>query len=85
MDMSVVEAEEKPVNVNEVPEYAAEIHTYLREMEVRSTCFLLSLVIFGLWLNICFPVGENQTQGRLHEEAARHNQQHEGHPGGLAS
>ena len=35
MDMSVVEGEEKPVNVNEVPEYAAEIHTYLREMEVR--------------------------------------------------
>uniref|UniRef100_A0A3Q2E564 Cyclin-A2 n=1 Tax=Cyprinodon variegatus TaxID=28743 RepID=A0A3Q2E564_CYPVA len=36
MDMSVVEAEEKPVNVNEVPEYAAEIHTYLREMEVKT-------------------------------------------------
>lgn len=36
MDMSVVEGEEKPVNVNEVPEYAAEIHTYLREMEVKS-------------------------------------------------
>lgn len=35
MDMSVVEGEEKPVNVNEVPEYAAEIHKYLREMEVR--------------------------------------------------
>ncbi len=37
MDMSVVEGEEKPVNVNEVPEYAAEIHAYLREMEVRSS------------------------------------------------
>ncbi|XP_070692732.1 cyclin-A2 [Pempheris klunzingeri] len=36
MDMSVVEGEEKPVNVNEVPEYAAEIHTYLREMEVKT-------------------------------------------------
>lgn len=36
MDMSVVEGEEKTVNVNEVPEYAAEIHTYLREMEVRN-------------------------------------------------
>lgn len=36
MDMSVVEGEEKPVNVNEVPEYAAEIHTYLRELEVKT-------------------------------------------------
>lgn len=36
MDMSVVEGEEKPVNVNEVPEYAAEIHAYLREMEVKT-------------------------------------------------
>uniref|UniRef100_A0A7N6FHE9 Cyclin-A2 n=1 Tax=Anabas testudineus TaxID=64144 RepID=A0A7N6FHE9_ANATE len=36
MDMSVVEGEEKPVNVNEVPEYAAEIHKYLREMEVKT-------------------------------------------------
>ncbi|KAM9849923.1 cyclin-A2 [Aulostomus maculatus] len=36
MDMSVVEGEEKPADVNDVPEYAAEIHTYLREMEVKS-------------------------------------------------
>ncbi|KAK2848829.1 hypothetical protein Q5P01_008663 [Channa striata] len=36
MDMSVVEREEKPVDVNEVPEYAAEIHTYLREMEIKT-------------------------------------------------
>ncbi|KAM4555205.1 cyclin-A2 isoform 1-T2 [Odontesthes bonariensis] len=36
MDMSVVQGEEKAVNVNEVPEYAAEIHTYLREMEVKT-------------------------------------------------
>ncbi|KAI3351077.1 hypothetical protein L3Q82_005642 [Scortum barcoo] len=36
MDMSVVEGEEKQVDVNEVPEYAAEIHTYLREMEVKT-------------------------------------------------
>lgn len=36
MDMSVVEGEEKPVAVNEVQEYAAEIHTYLREMEVKT-------------------------------------------------
>ena len=33
--MSVVEGEEKHSNVNDVPEYAAEIHTYLREVEVR--------------------------------------------------
>lgn len=33
--MSVVEGEEKPVNVNEVSEYATEIHEYLRELEVR--------------------------------------------------
>lgn len=37
MDMSVVEGEEKPVNVNEVPEYAAEIHEYLRDLEVRDS------------------------------------------------
>ncbi|XP_068439465.1 cyclin-A2 [Clinocottus analis] len=36
MDMSVVEGEEKLVDVNEVPEYAAEIHTYLRDMEVKT-------------------------------------------------
>lgn len=35
MDMSVVEGEDKPATVDEVPEYAAEIHTYLREMEVN--------------------------------------------------
>lgn len=37
MDMSVIEGEEKPVNVNEVPEYAAEIHEYLRELEVMDS------------------------------------------------
>lgn len=37
MDMSVVEGEDKPANVNEVPEYAAEIHAYLREMEVNGS------------------------------------------------
>lgn len=37
MDMSVVEGEDKPANVNEVPEYAAEIHAYLREMEVSGS------------------------------------------------
>lgn len=34
MDMSIVEGEERAVNVNEVPDYAAEIHTHLRAMEV---------------------------------------------------
>lgn len=51
MDMSVVEGEEKPVAVNEVQEYAAEIHTYLREMEVRNTIKLnLCLTFFQLGL-----------------------------------
>lgn len=36
MDMSVIEGEEKAVNVNDAPEYAAEIHTYLREMEEKT-------------------------------------------------
>lgn len=36
MDMSVAEEEGKVPDVNEVPEYAAEIHTYLREMEVKT-------------------------------------------------
>ncbi|KAM9375675.1 cyclin-A2 isoform 1-T1 [Pholidichthys leucotaenia] len=36
MNMSVVGEEEKHVNVNEAPEYAAEIHTYLREIEVKT-------------------------------------------------
>ncbi|CAJ1059104.1 cyclin-A2 [Xyrichtys novacula] len=36
MDMSVVEGEEKPVNINGVTEYAAEIYTHLREMEVKT-------------------------------------------------
>nr|CAA53212.1 cyclin A(2) [Mus musculus] len=34
MDMSIV-LEDKPVNVNEVPDYQEDIHTYLREMEVK--------------------------------------------------
>ncbi|CAL8354726.1 unnamed protein product [Merluccius merluccius] len=36
MDMSLVEGGEKPADVTEVPDYAAEIHTYLREMEVKT-------------------------------------------------
>ncbi|XP_060741708.1 cyclin-A2 [Tachysurus vachellii] len=35
MDMSIVEGEERTVNVNEVTEYTAEIHTHLREIEVK--------------------------------------------------
>lgn len=35
MDMSVIDGEERPTNVNEVSDYATEIHTHLREMEVR--------------------------------------------------
>ncbi|XP_031232491.1 cyclin-A2 [Mastomys coucha] len=35
MDMSIVLEDEKPVNVNEVPDYQEDIHTYLREMEVK--------------------------------------------------
>lgn len=34
MDMSIVDEEEKAVGSNEVLDYAEEIHTYLREMEV---------------------------------------------------
>nr|XP_006629263.1 PREDICTED: cyclin-A2 [Lepisosteus oculatus] len=36
MDMSVCDAEEKPRDANEVPDYAVEIHKYLREMEIKS-------------------------------------------------
>lgn len=36
MDMSVIEGEEKPIDVNNVPDYIEEIHSYLREMELRS-------------------------------------------------
>nr|XP_057920586.1 cyclin-A2 [Doryrhamphus excisus] len=36
MDMSLMEGDDKTANVTDVPEYAHEIHTYLREMEVKS-------------------------------------------------
>ncbi|KAG7264306.1 hypothetical protein CRUP_020992 [Coryphaenoides rupestris] len=36
MDMSLVEGEEKLVDVHEVLDYAEEIHAYLREMEVKT-------------------------------------------------
>lgn len=35
MEMSIIDSEERPTNVNEVSDYATEIHTHLREMEVR--------------------------------------------------
>ncbi|XP_016021127.2 cyclin-A2 [Rousettus aegyptiacus] len=35
MDMSIVLEDEKPVSVNEVPDYHEDIHTYLREMEIK--------------------------------------------------
>ncbi|XP_075056419.1 cyclin-A2 [Mixophyes fleayi] len=35
MDMSIVDEEEKTVRSNEVLDYADEIHTYLREMEIK--------------------------------------------------
>lgn len=35
MDMSIVLEDEKPVSVNEVPDYHEDIHTYLREMELK--------------------------------------------------
>lgn len=48
MDMSIVLEEEKPVSVNEVPDYHEDIHTYLREMEVKAlrTTFY---VIYPVW------------------------------------
>lgn len=42
MDMSVVEGEERNVNINEVADYAADIHTHLGEMEVCMHAGLVS-------------------------------------------
>ncbi|KPP61464.1 cyclin A2-like [Scleropages formosus] len=36
MDISILDTEEKPANVICVPDYATEIHSYLREMELKS-------------------------------------------------
>lgn len=47
MDMSIVEGEERNVNVNEVPDYASEIHTHLREMEVDQHGFVLGVLYTG--------------------------------------
>lgn len=55
MDMSLVEGEEKPVDVNEVPEYAEEIYKYLREMEVSSSSQpQIFFQLPGLFRNIVF-------------------------------
>ena len=35
MDTSIVLEDEKPGNVNEGPDYHEDVHTYLREMEVK--------------------------------------------------
>ncbi|XP_044127650.1 cyclin-A2 [Bufo gargarizans] len=35
MDMSIVDEEEKTVSSKEVPDYVEDIHTYLREMEIK--------------------------------------------------
>lgn len=49
----MVEGEDKPPAVNEVPEYAAEIHTYLREMEVNwapiSKCFCFHIAVLQMF------------------------------------
>lgn len=44
MDMSIVESEERTVNVNEVTDYASEIHTHLRAMEVCMSVFWESCI-----------------------------------------
>lgn len=44
MDMSIVEGEERTMNVNEVTDYAAEIHTHLREMEVCKCGYMLEVL-----------------------------------------
>ena len=47
MDISVTsEAEEKKPNVNNVPDYISDIHSYLREMEV-SCSFLTCIQLTG--------------------------------------
>lgn len=48
MDMSIVEGEEKTININEVIDYAADIHTHLREMEVCLHGYVLGFLNTGL-------------------------------------
>lgn len=84
----MIEGEDKADAVNEVPEYAAEIHEYLREMEVNFVSECTSMLLFyrclhSLTYDIKIPA-ENQAKSRIHEKATRHHDQHESHPGGLA-
>lgn len=63
MDISITsEAEEKAPNVNNVPDYISEIHTYLREMEVSCSPFSYLHTAHGgrvrggeMYLNTSFP------------------------------
>ena len=45
MDMSLIDGEERTQDPSEVPEYAKEIHTYLREVEVRVPACLCSVKV----------------------------------------
>lgn len=48
MDISITsEAEEKKPNVNNVPDYISDIHTYLREMEVSRCLFSICIQLMG--------------------------------------
>lgn len=48
MDISITsEAEEKKPNVNNVPDYISDIHTYLREMEVSCCLFSCLHIAYG--------------------------------------
>ena len=48
MDISITsEAEEKKPNVNNVPDYISDIHTYLREMEVSCCLFSYLHTAYG--------------------------------------
>lgn len=95
--MSVIDGEERPTNVNEVSDYATEIHTHLREMEVRKW---IDWMWFTFWTELfwamCYRIciikvfacasrhaGQVKTKSRLHEETAWHHKQHACHPSGL--
>lgn len=48
--MSIVLEDEKPVSVNEVPDYHEDIHMYLREMEVKAL-WIYALYYYLMWQN----------------------------------
>lgn len=53
MDISITsEPEEKKPNVNNVPDYINDIHTYLREMEVSCRLFLFAHSLWGEKLGV---------------------------------